>query len=86
MWYTPKGLANSNYFTAYDYIPAHRLVRDFHYNVLSDEEREATPPLLDAFRFYAEGDYNRGDPNHTHDVNKAGEEAWKNKAVQNWWK
>lgn len=81
--YTERDLANSNYLTAYGYIPAENLVRDFHYNAA--EVSRDTPPLLDAFRYFAQGDYNRNDPNHTRDVNLSVKEAWKNPNVRNWW-
>lgn len=55
--YTNRELANTNYFTAFGYIPAEALVRDWSYKYENDK---SLPPLLDAIRRYAEGDYNRG--------------------------
>jgi hypothetical protein len=78
-----RAIGNSNYFTAFGYIPADNFVRDYHYND-AGVDRE-TPPLLDAFRYFAQGDYNRNDPNHTKDVNAAGKRAWENPDVKNWW-
>ena len=78
-----RALGNANYFTAFGYIPAENLVRNFQYNDAHVDR--TTPPLLDAFRYYAQGDYNPGDPNHTLDVNAAGREEWKNPEVKKWW-
>lgn len=79
-----RALGNSNYFTAFGTIPADNLMRDFHYN--NTEVDRIVPPLLDAFQYFAQGDYNRGDPEHTREVNNKGKEVWKNPKVQEWWK
>lgn len=79
----PRALANSNYFTAYENIPADDFVNDYHYNA-AGVSRDV-PPLLDAFQYFAQGDYNRNDPNHTKDVNNSGKRAWKNPNVLAWW-
>ena len=76
-----RAFYNANVFTAFQDIPATALVNDYHYNKTS----QTVPPLLDAFQYYAQGDYNRGDPNHTTDVKAAGAEAFKNPQVQRWW-
>ncbi len=47
--------------------------------------RNISHPLLDAFRYYAQGDYNPGDQKYTQDVINKGIEAWKKSSVQNWW-
>lgn len=78
-----RAVGNSNYFTAFGYIPADNFVRDFHYNKTNVDRN--VPPLLDAFQYFAQGDYNRVNSNHTKDVNTAGKEAWKNPNVRKWW-
>ena len=78
-----RALGNANYFTAFGHIPAENIVRDFHYN--DTKVDRLTPPLLDAFQYYAQGDYNRGNRTHTKDVNAAGKEVWNNPAVKKWW-
>lgn len=76
-----RAFYNANVFTAFQDIPATALVNDYHYNKTS----QTMPPLLDAFQYYAQGDYNRLDSNHTADVKAAGKEAFKNPQVQRWW-
>lgn len=76
-----RAFYNANVFTAFQDIPATALVNDYHYNKTS----QSVPPLLDAFQYYAQGDYNRGDSNHTADVKAAGKEAFQNPQVQRWW-
>ena len=76
-----RAFYNANVFTAFQDIPAVALVNDYHYNKTS----QSIPPLLDAFQYYAQGDYNRGDSNHTADVKAAGKEAFQNPQVQRWW-
>lgn len=76
-----RAFYNANVFTAFQDIPAVALVNDYHYNKTS----KSVPPLLDAFQYYAQGDYNRGDSNHTADVKAAGKEAFQNPQVQRWW-
>jgi hypothetical protein len=78
-----RALGNTNYFTAFGYIPAENLVRNFQYNNANVDRN--TPPLLDAFRYYAQGDYNTGNSKHTKDVNSAGKTAWQIPAVKDWW-
>lgn len=79
-----RALMNTNYFTAFGYIPAENLVRNFQYN--TSKVDRSVPPLLDAFQYYAQGDYNRGDSSHTSDINNTGQNIWKNPDVQKWWK
>lgn len=79
--------ANSNYFTAFGSIPAEALVRNWHYK--STNVSTSTPPLLDAIRYYAEGDYNRGENNsnkekHDRKVRTSGTNYMQNKTVQEW--
>ena len=76
-----RAFYNANVFTAFQDIPATALVNDYHYNKTS----QSIPPLLDAFQYYAQGDYNKGDSNHTADVKAAGKEAFQNPQVQRWW-
>lgn len=76
-----RAFYNANVFTAFQDIPATALVNDYHYNKTS----QSVPPLLDAFQYYAQGDYNRGDSNHTADVRKAGNTAFQNPKVVDWW-
>lgn len=76
-----RAFYNANVFTAFQDIPATALVNDYHYNKTS----QSIPPLLDAFQYYAQGDYNRGDSKHTADVKAAGKEAFQNPQVQRWW-
>ena len=78
-----RALANSNYLTAFGSIPAEYLVRNYQYNDAGVDR--STPPLLDAFRYYAQGDYNRKDRKHRADVTAKGREAWKNPNVKEWW-
>lgn len=76
-----RAFYNANVFTAFQDIPATALVNDYHYNKTS----QSMPPLLDAFQYYAQGDYNRKDSSHTADVRKAGNIAFQNPQVQRWW-
>ena len=76
-----RAFYNANVFTAFQDIPATGLVNDYHYNKTS----QSVPPLLDAFQYYAQGDYNRGDSNHTADVREAGNTAFQNPKVVDWW-
>lgn len=76
-----RAFYNANVFTAFQDIPATALVNDYHYNKTS----QSVPPLLDAFQYYAQGDYNRGDSNHTTDVREAGNTAFQNPKVVDWW-
>lgn len=78
-----RALGNSNYFTAFDYIPADNLLRNYQYNKASVDR--SIPPILDAFRYYAQGDYNRGDPNHTRKINVVGRALWENPLIREWW-
>lgn len=77
-----RTVLNSNYVKSFGYIPAEYFIRDFHYN--DTKVNPKTPALLDAIRYYAEGDYNRGDKNHTPDAQKRGKEVWKNNGIQSW--
>lgn len=76
-----RAFYNANVFTAFQDIPATALVNDYHYN----ETSQSVPPLLDAFQYYAQGDYNREDSNHTADVREAGNTAFQNPKVVDWW-
>ncbi len=58
-------------------------MRNFHYNDTNVDK--SVPPVLDAFQYFAQGDYNRGDKDHTKDVNNAGKKAWSYPQVMEWW-
>ena len=60
------------------------LLRNFHYNDANVNRK--TNPILDAIRYYAEGDYNRNDHKHTSDVINRGKEVWKDEDIQKWYK
>ena len=79
-----RALGNSSYFRNYGVIPANYLVRDWHYFDLTDEQRATTPPLLDAFRYWKAGDYNKGDANHTSDVKSKGKQVIQTAPIQEW--
>ena len=78
-----REVGNSNYFTAFGYIPADNLMRNFQYNN-ADVDR-TTPPILDAFQYYAQGDYNAKREKHKKSVNEEGKAAWQNPKVREWW-
>lgn len=77
-----RALANSNYFTAFGALPAEYFVRDWHYK--NSKVDTTIPPMLDALRYYAQGDYNRGDSNHTYNTQKKGKEYMENTTVKQW--
>lgn len=79
-----RALGNTSYFRNYGSIPANYLVRDWHYFDLTDKQRETTPPLLDAFRYWKAGNYNRGDANHTSDVKNKGRQVIQTAPIQEW--
>lgn len=81
--FTDRELGNANYLKAYGSIPAEYYLRDFHYN--QDGVSLSTPPYLDAFQYFAQGDYNRGDPEHTEDVNAKGAHVWTYPVINQWW-
>lgn len=72
---------NANQLTAYGDVPSWALMNDYHW--LDTDRTEH--PILDAIRYYSQGDYNRGDKNHTSDVKKRGNSIKNNKDVQKWW-
>lgn len=76
-----RAFANANVFTAFGGAPAVAMVNNYHYNTTS----RTVHPLLDAFRYYAQGDYNRGDKTHTKKVQKAGKDAFISPEVMKWW-
>lgn len=76
-----RAFANANVFTAFGGAPAVAMVNNYHYNNTS----RTIHPLLDAFRYYAQGDYNRGDKTHTEKVQRAGEDAFLLPEVIRWW-
>jgi hypothetical protein len=79
-----NALLNSNYLKSFGSIPAEYLLRNFHYNDANVDRK--TNPVLDAIRYYAEGDYNRNDHKHTSDVINRGKEVWKDEDIQKWYK
>lgn len=90
--YTSRDLGNANYFKAFGSIPAEYLVRDFRYNDDGVGQGKhpislTTPPLQHAMEYFNSGNYNRGDPNHTNDVLKAGSDIWNEttNSLQDWW-
>lgn len=84
-----RALLNSEYFRNFGIIPAENFVNDHEYidggynngNPIIDR-----PPLQHAFEHYKLGRYNPGDPNHTRDVTRSGEDVWKSPEIQKWWK
>ena len=76
-------IGNSNYFTAFGYIPADNLMRNYQYTDANVDK--LTPPILDAFRYYAQGDYNAKRDKHKRNVIKEGEAVWNNPEVKKWW-
>lgn len=79
-----RALGNSSYFRNYGVIPAENLVRDFRYNIIEDPIDRNIPPLLHAFEYWKEGNYNRGDPNHTSDVRRKGMEVISTDIIKQW--
>ena len=79
-----RALGNSSYFRNYGSIPAENMVRDFRYNIVEDPISRDIPPLLHAFNYWKDGDYNRGDKNHTSDVIEKGRAVMNTKPVQEW--
>lgn len=79
-----RALGNSSYFRNYGSIPAENLVRDFRYNIEESPIDRKVPPLLHAFKYWKEGNYNRGDANHTGDVRRKGNEVINTKEIQDW--
>lgn len=79
-----RALGNSSYFRNYGIIPAESMVRDFRYNIVEDPVSRDVPPLLHAFEYWKEGNYNRGDPSHNEDVKRKGREIMSTKVIQDW--
>jgi hypothetical protein len=79
-----RALGNSSYFRNYGSIPAENMVRDFRYNIVEDPISRDIPPLLHAFNYWKDGNYNRGDKNHTSDVIEKGRAVMNTKPVQEW--
>lgn len=93
--YSSRDLGNTNYFKNFGSIPAEYLVRDFRYNgdLMINGRRDNpialnVPPLQHAFEYYNSGNYNRGDENHTPDVEAAGDSLWNETTgnLSKWWK
>lgn len=77
-----RALGNSSYFRNYGVIPAEHLVRDFRYNYYPIDRK--IPPLEHAFTYWKEGNYNRGDKNHTKDVREKGRKIMATEALKTW--
>ena len=77
-----RALGNSSYFRNYGVIPAEHLVRDFRYNYYPIDRN--VPPLEHAFTYWKEGNYNRGDKNHTKDVRTKGKKVMSTGIMQEW--
>ena len=58
-------------------------MRNFQYTDANVDK--SVPPILDAFQYYAQGDYNAKRDLHKRNVIKEGEAVWKNPEVQKWW-
>lgn len=93
--YSSRDLGNTNYFKNFGSIPAEYLVRDFRYNgdLMINGRRDNpialnVPPLQHAFEYYNSGNYNRGDEDHTPDVEAAGDALWNETTgnLSKWWK
>lgn len=84
-----RALLNAEYFRNFGIIPAENFVNNHEYidggynngNPIIDRS-----PLQHAFEHYNLGRYNPGDPNHTRDVTKSGEDVWRSPEIQKWWK
>ena len=72
---TPDLANNVNIFRANQEIPAWSLINNYRWQ--NPKFPHGTPPLLHGIRYYAEGDYNRGDKSHTFDVQKTGARLFK---------
>lgn len=77
-----RALGNSSYFRNYGVIPAEHLVRDFRYNYYPIDR--SIPPLEHAFTYWKEGNYNRGDRNHTRDVRAKGRKVMSSDIMKEW--
>lgn len=77
-----RALGNSSYFRNYGVIPAEHLVRDFRYNYYPIDR--SIPPLEHAFTYWKEGNYNRGDKNHTRDVRAKGKKVMSSDIMKEW--
>lgn len=85
-----RALGNSNYFKNFGSIPQEYLFRDFRYNNdLQDGDTVSlsTPPAQHALEYFKSGNYNRGDKNHTKDVERVGNEVWNETTgnLHTWW-
>ena len=78
---SPEIYNNTNVARAMGGLPAGSYINNYHWWNTS----RTINPLLDGFRYYAEGDYNRGDKNHTKNVQATGERLFKKPQVQTWW-
>jgi len=84
-----RELGNSSYFRNFGIIPAENFVRDFRYNKPNWDGSyisQDVPPLQHALQYYKDGNYNRGDPNHTSDVRNKGRRLMTDTNIQNWMK
>lgn len=82
-------IGNMNYFQNFESIPAEFLVRDYEYHKGGrNKGRKYTDkaPLEHAFEYFKSGNYNRGDPNHTSDTYKLGNNLFNTPEIQEWWR
>lgn len=72
-----------NFMRANKGIPGYALVNNYHWYNSTDKTQ---PPLLDAMRYYAQGDYNTKVKNkHIASVKNAGERLFKKDQMKTWW-
>ena len=76
-----RAYTNANYLRTYGSIPSNALVRNFNHS----KNNLTTHPLLDAFAYYNQGDYNRGYKHHTREVKKAGKSLLTDPKIKAWW-
>lgn len=53
--------------------------------LIKQKQQSNKPVLQHAFEYYKTGNYNRGDSNHTRDVENAGIAAFNSPEIQKWW-
>lgn len=79
----PRAVSNANYAKAFGYIAPEYFINNYHYT--DTPVNKNTEALLDGLRYYAEGDYNRNDKNHTKKVQTKGSQAFTNPDVKQWY-
>lgn len=63
-------------------LPSYLIANNYHWLNNTDK---STHPLLDTYQYYAQGDYNRGDINHTKSVQNTGQRLFNKPQIQTWW-